>query len=161
MIYRQEVCWSGSRLTTSNAAWALKLCKSSTLYNELICERMQLLECKHQSIDLWYLCCLFWCGIKGRTLTSDVFNLEAWGRGFTELRSHGTTSRTSHCQNTQTAGPSASFSEARSIVQTVHTVIAWDEKVLHNAAAYSFQEQSGAPSLCHTPKSAGKLMIYV
>lgn len=104
---------------------------------------------------------LFWCGIKGRTLTSNVFNLEAWGRGFTELRSHGTTSRTSHCQNTQSAGPSASFSEARSVVQTIHTVIAWDEKVLHNAAAYSFQEQSGAPSLCHTPKSAGKLMINV
>lgn len=57
--------------------------------------------------------------------------------------------------------PSASFSEARSIAQNVHTVIAWDEKVLHNAAAYSFQEQSGAPSLCHTPKSAGKLMINV
>lgn len=56
MIYRQEVCWSGSQLTTSNAAWALKLCKSSTLYNELICERMQLLECKHQSIDLWCIC---------------------------------------------------------------------------------------------------------
>lgn len=122
MIYRQEVCASGLPLTTLNTAWALKLCKSSALYSELTCERTWLLEYKYQSIDLWIICFGLEEWAKHRLLILLMLKRVREEKTLQSCDHVWTTSRMSHCQNTQTAWSSASFCKACAVpLYKLHT----------------------------------------